>query len=142
MPAVAIGARSTVAPATPTTRPAVDTMPSLAPSTPARSQFSRWDRSPPCGSGWGRTSPEVSEVLTASDMPPSSHEDWNGSRKLRLSLVVTADRRADSRRSGIRRRTMVVPVGCSGPRTAGGDAVDHDDARSERPGGSGGPADL
>jgi hypothetical protein len=37
---------------------------------------------------------------------------------------------------------MEVPVGCSGPRTAGGDAVDHDDARSERPGGSGGPGDL
>ena len=33
--------RRSVAPATPTTRPAVDTMPSLAPSTAARSQFSR-----------------------------------------------------------------------------------------------------
>ena len=44
-----------VAPATPTTRPAVETMPSLAPSTPARSQFSRLAMLPSCGSSaWGR----------------------------------------------------------------------------------------
>ena len=40
-PAVSTAPRSVVAAATPITRPAVDTMPSLAPSTPARSQFSR-----------------------------------------------------------------------------------------------------
>ena len=39
MPAVRIGPRSTVAAATPTTMPAVETIPSFAPSTPARSQF-------------------------------------------------------------------------------------------------------
>src|SRR3954467_13015289 len=50
MPAVRMGPVATVAPATPTTRPAVDTMPSLAPSTPARSQFSRPDRAPSCRS--------------------------------------------------------------------------------------------
>lgn len=42
--------RDGLAPATPTTRPAVDTIPSLAPSTAARSQFSRAARPPACGS--------------------------------------------------------------------------------------------
>ena len=41
MPAITIVPRSSVAPATPITTPAVDTMPSLAPSTAARSQLSR-----------------------------------------------------------------------------------------------------
>src|SRR5688572_15545248 len=49
-PAVRIGPRALVAPATPTTRPAVETIPSLAPSTPARSQFIRCDSVPTCGS--------------------------------------------------------------------------------------------
>ena len=40
-PATRIAPRSLVAPATPITMPAVETMPSLAPSTPARSQLSR-----------------------------------------------------------------------------------------------------
>ena len=40
-PAVKIGPRDVVAPATPMTMPATDTIPSLAPSTAARSQFSR-----------------------------------------------------------------------------------------------------
>ena len=39
-PAISIGPLSTVAPATPITIPAVETMPSLAPKTPARSQLS------------------------------------------------------------------------------------------------------
>ena len=50
IPAVRIGPGSGVTAATPTTRPAVDTMPSFAPSTPARSQFSRCPRPPACGS--------------------------------------------------------------------------------------------
>ncbi len=41
MPAITMAVLSDVAPATPMTTPAVDTMPSLAPSTAARSQFSR-----------------------------------------------------------------------------------------------------
>src|SRR5689334_8002308 len=41
MPDRTIVPRSWLAPATPMTTPAVDTMPSLAPRTPARSQFSR-----------------------------------------------------------------------------------------------------
>ena len=49
MPASMIAPLSFVAPAKPTTTPAVDTMPSLAPSTPARSQFSRVPQTRPVG---------------------------------------------------------------------------------------------
>jgi hypothetical protein len=49
-PAVKMGPRADVAPATPTTMPATDTIPSLAPSTPARSQFNRPAVLPACGS--------------------------------------------------------------------------------------------
>jgi hypothetical protein len=50
MPAVMIDPVATVAPATPTTSPAVETMPSLAPRTPARYQLSRPGRVLLCGS--------------------------------------------------------------------------------------------
>ena len=50
LPAVNTGARSTVAAATPTTMPAVETIPSLAPRTAARSQFNFDDTEPSCGS--------------------------------------------------------------------------------------------
>jgi hypothetical protein len=49
-PAVKMGPRAAVAPATPMTMPATDTIPSLAPSTPARSQFNRPAVPPECGS--------------------------------------------------------------------------------------------
>ena len=53
IPAVMIGPRSVVAAATPTTMPATETMPSLAPSTPARNQFNLVLIAPMCGSaGW------------------------------------------------------------------------------------------
>ncbi len=45
------GSRDVVAAATPITMPAVETIPSLAPKTPARSQFSLEDAEPVCGSG-------------------------------------------------------------------------------------------
>ena len=53
IPAVRIGPGDAVAAATPTTMPAVETIPSLAPNTPARNQFSLADTEPLCGSaGW------------------------------------------------------------------------------------------
>jgi hypothetical protein len=49
-PAVKMGPRAEVPPATPMTMPATDTTPSLAPSTPARNQFNRPAVPPVCGS--------------------------------------------------------------------------------------------
>jgi hypothetical protein len=49
-PAVKTGPRAEVAPATPMTMPATDTIPSLAPSTAARNQFNRPAVPPVCGS--------------------------------------------------------------------------------------------
>src|SRR6478735_8191808 len=49
-PAITIADRSLVAPTAPMTMPAVETMPSLAPSTAARSQLSRLLSPLPCGS--------------------------------------------------------------------------------------------
>ena len=49
-PAITIADRSLVAPTAPITMPAVETMPSLAPRTAARSQFSRLLSPPWCGS--------------------------------------------------------------------------------------------
>src|SRR5690606_21160748 len=49
-PAVRMGATELVAPATPTTMAATETIPSLAPSTPARSQLRRLAKPPPWGS--------------------------------------------------------------------------------------------
>ena len=88
-PATRMVLRSWVAPATPTTRPAVDTMPSLAPSTPARSQFSRLARPDWCASRWCRAASSLTSssrwvgstlgggqrpvLLLAEDEPVSDH---------------------------------------------------------------------
>src|SRR6478609_3474363 len=67
-PDTTIEPRLSVAPATPNTIAAVETMPSLAPSTPARSQFSRLPRPAPCGSGWPAGKPVIG-VGTAQSSP-------------------------------------------------------------------------
>ena len=63
MPAVSTGPRSAVAAATPITMPAVETIPSLAPKTAARSQLSLLATEPWCGSGLLRR-----EVLAGSGL--------------------------------------------------------------------------
>src|ERR1700739_2595024 len=70
-PAVNIGPRATVAAATPTTMPAVDTIPSWPPTTPARSQFNFDDTEP----AWGSAAWDVVDTAatiytkTAADQP-------------------------------------------------------------------------
>src|SRR4051794_3296762 len=70
MPATSTGERSEVAPATPITMPATETIPSLAPRTPARNQFSRFPTSSPMSSCQccGSSSVPIS-VLTLSILP-------------------------------------------------------------------------
>ena len=70
------GLLAAVAPATPTTRPAVDTMPSLAPSTPARNQFSRPATLGACGSVAGCSAPScnsMSLVVMACQLSGACH---------------------------------------------------------------------
>ena len=62
-PATSTAVRSGVAAATPTTRPAVEMIPSLAPSTPARSQFRRALRADGI---WSRSACSVASDNTAS----------------------------------------------------------------------------
>ena len=74
-PAVRIGPTAVVAPATPTTTAAVETMPSFAPSTPARNQFRRWAvsvescGSPPC---WTASGGSVMGQAKHPHAPPAS----------------------------------------------------------------------
>jgi hypothetical protein len=78
-PAVATALVDVVAAATPTTSPAVDTIPSFAPNTPARSQFNFDDNELSCGSPrWKRPDrvPGPRSVMAAnsvSSSPPRHH---------------------------------------------------------------------
>jgi hypothetical protein len=75
IPAVRIGPGSGVTAATPTTRPAVDTMPSFAPNTPARSQFSRRPIPSACGSAAckpGESAPAPAPLALAHPAPTLS----------------------------------------------------------------------
>src|SRR5665811_2231832 len=103
-PAVKMGPRAVVAPATPITRPATETIPSLAPSTPARNQFSRPARPAACGSlGWGAARRFLT-VAGAADgtgepslMPQVNQREWTACRGAQadLSLSVAEPTRAD-----------------------------------------------
>ena len=68
MPAITMVPLSSVAPATPMTTPAVDTMPSLAPSTAARSQLRRVPTCSPMSSWkcWGSSSVPISMLTRRS----------------------------------------------------------------------------
>src|SRR5450759_3380303 len=103
-PAVKMGPRAVVAPATPITRPATETIPSLAPSTPARNQFSRPARPAACGSlGWGAARRFLT-VAGAADgtgepslMPQVNQREWTACRGAQadFSLGVAEPTRAD-----------------------------------------------
>ncbi len=74
MPARKIVWRSEVAPATPITMPAMETMPSLAPSTAARSRLSRLFSELACGSSacWLISGKSPAGWVVGEDMAPSS----------------------------------------------------------------------
>lgn len=81
-PAVKIGARSMVAAATPTTMPAVDTMPSLAPRTPARNQLSLAPALALCGSAECAAFLSVTAHLSNSELSCSARQYILSSRLL------------------------------------------------------------
>ena len=81
MPAITIAPLSSVAPATPITTPAVETMPSLAPSTAARSQLSRVPTLSPSSSWKCRGS---SSVPISSAHASDRRSQWCRATKVRL----------------------------------------------------------
>src|SRR5690606_34615634 len=81
-PATRIAVREVVAAATPTTTAATDTMPSLAPSTPARSQFRR-AASPSVGGVAARSTGCTGCVVVV--MEKGNHHSWIISRKVRFT---------------------------------------------------------
>ena len=96
-PAAKIGAVAGVAPATPTTIAATETMPSLAPSTPARNQFSRPVMPAPCGS------PEW--AATGVDMLESKHCGGASTTKVRLDRLLPGARYRANFEEQIRRHS-------------------------------------
>ena len=107
MPAVAIAAREPAAPATPTTIPATETMPSFAPSTAARSQFSR----PLSPAVWG--SPAGNTVASALVM--ASIETYGGPGHQQGEAALGPDRclsgtRPDTTAGGCAAASLWAPV--------------------------------
>src|SRR5206468_1577586 len=70
-PAIRMGPLLAVAPATPTTIAATETMPSFAPSTPARSQFARRVAAPPSSTATVAAS-SVTELMPPCCSPPGA----------------------------------------------------------------------
>ena len=95
MPAIMIEPLSAVAPATPTTTPAVDTMPSLAPRTAARSQFQPGAQTLPVGLV------VVVELVVGSGWPPPDRGTLVSRKSLKARGRWCRQPRLDSRRTGI-----------------------------------------
>src|SRR4029453_11160213 len=90
-----------VAPATPTTIAATETMPSFAPKTPARSQFSLWARSSRCGSF------SCVVAVSAEAMFQAKHRRAALTSMARLAYPI---RRLDSPGGGRRQGRQVIAV--------------------------------